>query len=301
MKSGLQPDGSYILDESAHRFTFEPFATPPPEQFGAEYDEAEHPRDDHGRWTKSEADRVKEPRFTELRRKGTAKPIEHAPPSPFVVISSSGPPMPGGDASPTFTDIAAVGKPSPRDAGVPAAVTGYEDSVWQAFDANRAPQRETAVWVTPDGVSHRREGDESSVSFSKSERGEMAGAVFTHFHPGGQAFSPEDVVVAAVHQLKELRAFGQTAEGTRYIYRMTAPRGWITPDAPSGTGVSGSHPFAVAVREADRATYGRFMARIRAGTLTTAHASAEHWHRVWTKVAPQFGLIYTRTRVRRSA
>lgn len=65
-----------------------------------------------------------------------------------------------------------------------------------------------------------KDGEKSSVSFSKFEIDSMKNAILTHNHPSGGPFSVQDLIMLGHAQLAEIRAIGR---GTDWDYVMSNP------------------------------------------------------------------------------
>jgi len=163
--------------------------------------------------------------------------------------------------------------PDTTSSGLQAALVAAEEQiVGQDF--------ETAFAVDADGNEvMRKDGEKGSVTFSDEELGNMRGGVFTHNHPSGRSFSPDDIVVSIKQELAEMRAVGidpVTKERVRYIWR------------PGDTFKKLSTPLAVvnqAYREAQKSVSQRFLDQLRTGTMTMAEANSNHHHAVWQTVS----------------
>lgn len=95
------------------------------------------------------------------------------------------------------------------------------------------------------------------------------GAVFTHNHPSGNAFSPDDGFVAASHKMAEIRA--ATHDGAFSL----KPRGeWPNPQE-----------LLDAASTYHTQVFQEFTKQIVAHKMSTTEASEQHWKTVWTRVA----------------
>lgn len=162
---------------------------------------------------------------------------------------------------------------------------------------------ERLVMIDDAGVVWKdKAGNEKTVEFTSQDVAEMkahAGAVLTHNHPldGGYAFSPSDVKLAALVKAREIRVVG-----TKAMYRIAPAegKGW---------------PAAVVMDFAYRRVFGRvrdgYVKRMKASIdvlpsdLSSPSAKKElsrlnqeanfgMQHDVWTEIAPELGLSYTR-------
>lgn len=148
----------------------------------------------------------------------------------------------------------------------------------------RGLDHEEAVAIDRDGVVLlSKQGGGTSVSFSDAEMERMRGAaVFTHNHPVGNSFSPEDVAMACTLEFGELRVV--TAEWT-HVLRPTAA-GWSAQDWTTRLSDAAQRAFLEVTDEFRQALDRR--------RLTLDEANAEFWHRVWERVAEVEGLDYDR-------
>ena len=149
----------------------------------------------------------------------------------------------------------------------------------------RSFKREQAVLIDSDGeVILKKNGSRNQVSFTASEAEHFEHRTFTHNHPGGNSFSPEDIRLAMHYNMAEMRA-----TSTMHRHVMTRPSG----------GWSAKRWEAVApdVQAEAKRVKEILGARIKAGEITLEQARAELadlWHQVWSRVAVKHGLIYRR-------
>jgi len=153
----------------------------------------------------------------------------------------------------------------------------------RAAEAGTAGQGfETAQAFNDDGsVAFRKDGGKSQVSFTFKEVQKVKGKVFTHNHPSGVSFSPEDITFLYRHDLKEIRAIGQPgafAPGISYEHAamVRVPQGMTK---QSLLPVIGQEVQAV---EAE--VRAEFMKAMAAGKLSVDKANLLHWHEVWTRL-----------------
>ena len=126
-----------------------------------------------------------------------------------------------------------------------------------------------------------KEGEKSQISFTEDERETIRnrkGVVFSHNHPSGTSFSREDIVFAAAHGLKQIRAVGD-----KYVYTMESAGEWMSPKEIAE--VSGQE---------DKNVRREFTDKILGGRMTVEDAESSHWHEVWTRIADRLGLVYKR-------
>jgi hypothetical protein len=123
-------------------------------------------------------------------------------------------------------------------------------------------------------------GQEDKITYSDDELKLMQGAIFTHNHPRGRSFSPEDVNLLLVHGLKEIRAIGRN-----YRYIMSPP-----PDDPIGVYVRLQNRLQEVAGTVGADLLGRF----DAGEITRNEADMQFLHLVWTRLAKEVKLGYSR-------
>lgn len=112
----------------------------------------------------------------------------------------------------------------------------------------------------------------------------FSGAVFTHNHPSGNSFSPDDVNAAIRHNMAEMRAV--TREGT-FIMRPSGK--WPHPDLVT-------HELNIVDGQVRTET----IRRINAGLVSISEANKNHWRNVWPQIAQlvrlgqdKSGLVYS--------
>ncbi len=143
-------------------------------------------------------------------------------------------------------------------------------------------------------------GTEDTIEVPLKAQAKLAragGAVFTHNHPGGWAYPPdhpgrkgnsfskEDIQVACNCRLAEMRA---TSPG--YVHSMKpGPGGWDW-----RTWEEQVEPVYAMF---DRIVHAEQGAQILQNKLTTQQAEANHFHLIWSRVAPVLGWHYTRTEI----
>jgi hypothetical protein len=127
-------------------------------------------------------------------------------------------------------------------------------------------------------------GEESKIDFTNDDVEALSNrnAVFTHNHPTGSSFSPEDILMAQKLDLQEMRAVGKD-----YIYCMRRVDNW-----PSGTAIK---TYSDNIH---KQVYDENTPRIMDGTLSLDAAEANHWHEVWTRFEKEMNgkVAYTRTK-----
>jgi hypothetical protein len=157
-----------------------------------------------------------------------------------------------------------------------AAVAEHEQRI------RALPNEETGALDDEGRVLLAKRGAGSTVTFTAPEAVRMRGAaVFTHNHPAGNSFSPQDVSLACTLQFRELRVV--TAQWTHVL--RPGPAGWSEKDW-SRLDDAGQRAFLVVTDE--------FQEAIRRRRLSISEANAEFWHCVWERVAEVEGLDYER-------
>lgn len=138
----------------------------------------------------------------------------------------------------------------------------------------------------------QKDGQQYSVTFTDAEIARMKGAVLTHNHPRGLAypasdprsvgnsFSLEDLLLAAVANLAEIRA---VTPKRRFSLRPGPGRSW-----PDEQVIRAE--FVTIYQQ----VYTQSLQQIRAGALTVEQAEARHLDEVWRIVAKRLGLRYRR-------
>lgn len=125
-------------------------------------------------------------------------------------------------------------------------------------------------------------GDRSSIGFTETELALFSNNVFTHNHPRDSSFSHQDIGLAATWNLSEIRAVGVE---NRHSMRRPV-EGWSL-DYWENT-------IQPAVDRHNNEIRAEFTQKIRSGEMTVDKANKLHWHEVWTRVARELGLDYTK-------
>jgi len=134
------------------------------------------------------------------------------------------------------------------------------------------PRTGATIWL--------KQGDESSVSWTKRELDKMVGAVLTHNHPSGNSFSREDITLLLKYNLGQIRAAGPTGN-TFAMYAPTSPINLSS--------------FEQDVDIIEQEIRREFIGMIRDGAMSIDDANKMHHHELWTRAAEQyadFGLTY---------
>lgn len=98
----------------------------------------------------------------------------------------------------------------------------------------------------------------------------LVNVTFTHNHPSGSGLSPDDVFVAASHNMQEMRATNN--DGTHSA--QLVGKKWPDP-----------HFLFHRAQVENTEVHREFTRRIRVGELTPAQANRQHWPEVWKRVA----------------
>lgn len=139
---------------------------------------------------------------------------------------------------------------------------------------------ETGAFIAWDGrILLRKTGLANRIGFLASELDSMHGTTFSHNHPGGSAFSIDDILLASEFDLLEVRAvdsrFRHIANTLPKLSEKLLSRAYDLQ-------MNKIHPI---VGQA-----------VRMGQLHPADANAERLHLVWSKLALHFGFQYRRER-----
>jgi hypothetical protein len=162
-------------------------------------------------------------------------------------------------------------------------------------------------------VLFKQQGNANSVHFSKEQRSKMKGAVVTHNHPSHEradengktfrystGFSDEDIIMAVVHEMKEIRC--TNPDGT--VYRFGTINGWNPKDTEHGAWAKHiiRQELPREVLKFQRRATKRRLKKIRSGRLTVAQANRElaEWrHKLLVRLArkyEKYGVYYKRTK-----
>ena len=197
----------------------------------AEFNEADHPRDEKGRFAESSKGKGSDGAhpLTENNRLAVV-PVNYEP----ITVSSLAWPLrtdgpeeapskntPPTHAEHTFTSslpddevVSQMTANIPRYVS-PADLFNVEKELRE--NAQRTKTEEAHLF-TADGKSLRFAGTTGKVEFTKDQVAMMRGkgAFLTHSHPSGSSFSVDDLAFATYTGLKEIRAVGD-----RYLYRIS--------------------------------------------------------------------------------
>lgn len=156
---------------------------------------------------------------------------------------------------------------------------------------------ETGVVFDKDGnVILDKRGASYSVGFTNEECAMMKDCIFTHNHPRGwgypekslgrigNSFSPEDIFLAIVHDIAEMRAVTPN-----YTFVMKRPEvGWEID----------IKKIEKLVNQENNKLRREFTTRINNNTLSPSMASAVHYHILWRRVAEKMGWSYSKAKTR---
>lgn len=146
-----------------------------------------------------------------------------------------------------------------------------------------------SAYVTGKGKTTQvGQGYETGVHFTNEEAALMRGMVMTHNHPGGSAFSLEDLQFASLAGLREIRVVGTGADKEQFLYRASPNATGKWPGAPEILRSS------YGINEALRAKY---MPLVQRGELSPTRANQAHFHALNTELAKSLGYNYSRTQV----
>jgi len=144
---------------------------------------------------------------------------------------------------------------------------------------------ETAIAFDNKGVELlRRKGAASSVRFTTEEVNKLSwedGVIFTHNHPTGISFSPDDILFMQKVKFDEIRAVGR-----KYLHKAR-----LIKDVDSKSIQRAIWDCEVSVRD-------EFTAKILANEIIPSEASAEHWHKVWTLIEEKYDWFFYKRELR---
>jgi hypothetical protein len=153
----------------------------------------------------------------------------------------------------------------------------------------------------------RQKGEENSVFFTQNQLKSLKGSIITHNHPvdallksqgltrdsvdpallKGVSFSPADIGTACKYEAKEIWAVTEA-----WDHRMQPPKeGWNEKFFQEKVAPSLNLNY--------QNQYGKAQWDIFWGRTSPSKAEANFWHEVWTNVAKDTGMTYTRTPVKR--
>lgn len=128
-------------------------------------------------------------------------------------------------------------------------------------------------------VLFQKSGSGSSIGFTQEEADKLKGIkLFTHNHPQGGSFSPEDIKFLYTNKIKGIRAIGQ-----KYDYSAKITKEWN-----KSTYVN----FLNKMLSANDRIHDKFSQEINANRLTIKQANFEHWNEVWKYLSKEFDNFY---------
>lgn len=162
----------------------------------------------------------------------------------------------------------------------PDTSTPLKKSVITFEDAYRnKTDLETGAFFNDDGsfALGPKTGKPDRVSFFVADLQRMAGKVYSHNHPMGASFSPQDVELAAEYGFAEIRAV------TKLFRHSLSAATWPTIDE-----------IRKAVKEEERRVEIELEDQIKTGQIRAIHYGFELTHRTWARVAMRLAMKYVR-------
>lgn len=167
----------------------------------------------------------------------------------------------------TFRQRFRVGK---KDSDATKKIRGWEDTI------RHQPYETAGAFNEKGDLIFAKDGLEDVVNFTKEEGESFEGLRFTHNHPKGSGFSPQDVRFACKAKMKELRVVSKV-DGARYSFSM-ADGSNFTHELWEDT----IHPAYVYY---DTEIHVEFRTKINSGEMTVADANAQHFLNLWARLA----------------
>jgi hypothetical protein len=176
--------------------------------------------------------------------------------------------------------VAAAGETGEAPPAWQPVIEAREEELWELPENNRI---EWAFAVDENGevVLDIKGGDHTAIIPDNTD---LSGAIFTHNHPSGQGFSPEDISTAVGQGVREMRAVG-TFDGERRRHRVILDN--FAPDTYNAVYQE--------YNQQTRLVRSKFLSAIRAGEMTVREAEGNHHVEVMTMLAKQFEYDYRRT------
>lgn len=128
-------------------------------------------------------------------------------------------------------------------------------------------------------------GTKSAISFTEEEVNNIikdGATYFTHNHPGDTSFSLDDIRMACKFKLEQMRA-----RGPQHLHILNAPEGGWDMDYFQKT----ISPIYATTNDK---VYKETLNKLAYKEITLDEANYTHFHKVWTAVAEELGLIYKR-------
>ena len=157
-----------------------------------------------------------------------------------------------------------------RDSDEIKKIRGWEDTIKnQSYEtAGAFNEKGDLIFV--------KDGEEMSVNFTKEEGDSFEGLRFTHNHPKGSGFSPQDVKFACKAKMKEMRVVSKR-DGVRYALSMK--------DGSNFTHELWEEKIWPAHNYYDTEVRVEFKTKMNDGTMTIKQANNEHFPKLWALVA----------------
>ncbi len=122
-------------------------------------------------------------------------------------------------------------------------------------------------------IIFRKTGESDHIFFTDKEYNKFYGCeVFTHNHPTDISFSPDDIKLAFISKMKEMRAAGK-----KYSYSMKIDQNWKDENEWKG--------FIDELDNIAEETMDQLRQLIRLKKVSKKDAEDGFWHDVWTEVA----------------
>jgi hypothetical protein len=167
----------------------------------------------------------------------------------------------------TFKQRFRVGK---KESSPEAKIRAYEDTI-------KEQDYETGTGLNDKGdVVFTKDGEEAIVKFTKEEGESFEGLRFTHNHPKGSGFSPQDVKFACKAKMKEMRVISKR-DGVRYALSMK--------DGSNFTHELWENEIHTLWTHYDTEIHVEFGNKINDGTMTIEQANNQHFPKLWALVA----------------
>lgn len=156
-----------------------------------------------------------------------------------------------------------------KDTDAMKKIRSWEDTIRQQdYETAGAFNEEGTLLFTKDG------GDDI-VKFTKEEGESFEGLRFTHNHPKGSGFSPQDVKFACKAKMKELRVVSKV-DGVRYALSMR--------DGSNFTHDMWEKQIWLAHNYYANEIRTEFGTKIADGRMTIEQANNEHYPKLWASV-----------------
>ena len=157
-----------------------------------------------------------------------------------------------------------------KDSDAIKKMRGYEDTI------RHQPYETAGAFDEKGDLIFVKDGEKDVVKFTKEEGESFEGLRFTHNHPKGSGFSPQDVKFACKAKMKELRVVSKV-DGARYSFSMK--------DGSNFTHELWEEKIWPAHNYYDTEVRVEFRTKINDGTMTIEQANSEHYLKLWALVA----------------